>query len=308
MHVIRLEFDREQRVMRTWETIGLLPKQRELLNQLKQEKRRHGIVLIGGEQQSGVTTTCYAILSQHDSYLCNIVTIEREIIAILEGITHNTCVKDESLYSSKLQTIIRRDPEIVLAADLREAEAAKVAAKPGNDGPLIYVSMSASSTSELISKWAGLVGDPRKSFGALRAVVFQKLVRKLCENCRVPFKPGPDLAKQGLKFDSVEQLYRKGGQVELKNKVITCPICDGSGYMGQIGVFETMFLDNDTQKHLIAGDLKAAMAHARRVKQLTRLQDAALQHVATGETTLEEFGRVSSKKIKSTQKTPAPTK
>ncbi len=296
-HIIRLDFDRSQRIIRTWESIGLMSKQRDMLDQFKQEDKRHGIVLIGGEKQSGVTTTSYAILSQHDSYLSNIVTLEREVLATLEGITHTDSENTEGDYAAQLQTIIRRDPEVILAADLVDAEAAKIAAKPGKDGPLIFVSIPSSSTSELISRWAGFVADPRLSFDDLQAVVYQKLVRKLCENCRVAYKPPQDLAKQGLPIDSVEQLYRKGGQVEEKNKIVPCPICKGSGYLGQIGIFETMFLNNDTRKHLIAGDLKAAMAQSKRNKLFIRLQEAAWQKVASGETSLEEFGRVNKKKI-----------
>lgn len=301
-HLVRLDFNRTEGVLRTWESIGLLPKQRELLDQLKTDNRRHGIVLIGGEKQSGVTTTGYSILSQHDAYLCNIVTLEKEILATLEGVTHNGCDVNASNYATQLQTVIRRDPEVILAADLNDANAAKIAAKPGRDGPLIFITMSATSLSDLVSKWAGMVADPRQSFNALQAVVYQRLVRRLCENCRVGYKPSADLAKQGLPIDSVEQLYRQGGEVEHKNKVLTCPICDGTGYLGQIGVFETMFLDNEARKHLIAGDLKAAMSHARGKKQLIRLQESAWFKVAAGETSLEEFGRTTTNK-KSKSKT-----
>jgi type II secretory ATPase GspE/PulE/Tfp pilus assembly ATPase PilB-like protein len=303
-HTVRLEFDRKESVLRAWDSLGLLPKQRELLDQLKDENRRHGIVLIGGSTQSGTTTTGYAILSQHDSYLSNIVTLEQEVLATLEGITHNRVADYAGDYASQLQTIIRRDPEVILAADLTEAAAAKIAVKPGKEGPLIFISMAATSMTELISKWASYVADPRLSFDALQAVVFQKLVRKLCENCRVAYKPSDDLAKQGLPINTVDQLYRQGGQVEQKNKIITCPICKGSGYMGQIGVFETMFLDSETRKHLIAGDLKAAIACARRNKCFIRLQEAAWQKVASGETTLEEFGRTNKKTTKK-KKVPA---
>ncbi len=295
-HVVRLDFDRSQRVLRTWESLGMLDKQRELLDQLKQEDRRHGIVLIGGDTQSGITTTGYAILSQHDSYLSNIVTLEYEALASLEGITHHSVSENDGDYSAQLQTLIRRDPEVILATDLVEASAAKIAVKPGKDGPLIIITMPSSSTSDLISKWAGFVADPRQSFDALLAVVYQKLVRKLCENCRVAYKPSEDLSKQGLPSDRVEQLYRKGGEVEHKNKIITCPICKGSGYIGQVGIFETMFLDKDSRKHLIAGDLKSAMSSAKRSKMFIRLQEAAWQKVASGETSLEEFGRVSKMK------------
>ncbi len=293
-YVLRLEFDRAERVLRTWESIGLLQKQRDLLDQLKQPELRHGIVLFGGDSQSGLTTTSYAILSQHDSYLNNIVTLERQVLASLEGITHNTA--DDDNYASQLQTVIRRDPDVILAADLSDGEAAKIVSKPGKEGPLIFVSMRATSMSELLSKWAGLVSNPRQSFEGLQAVVYQKLVRKLCENCRVAYKPSSDLAKQGLPVDTVEQLYRKGGTVEHKNKTNPCPICAGTGYIGQVGVFETLFLDNETRKYLIAGDLKGALANARRSKRLIRIQDAGWRIVASGQTSLEEFGRVNKKK------------
>ena len=302
-HTVRLDFDRAERVIRAWDSLGMLPKQREMLDQLKQEDRRHGIVLLGGSNQSGVTTTSYAILSQHDSYLNNIVTLEQDPLATLEGITHQNAQEHEGDYAAQLQTTIRRDPDVILAGDLIDAEAAKIAAKPGKEGPLVIVSIPSSSLSELISRWAGFVADPKQSFDALQAVVYQKLVRRLCENCRVAYKPSPDLAKQGLPIDKVEQLYRKGGQIEEKNKIITCPVCKGSGYIGQIGVFETMFLNSETRKHLIAGDLKSAMAQAKRHKLLIRLQESAWQKVASGETSLEEFGRVNKKKT--TTKAPA---
>ncbi|MEE2912530.1 MAG: ATPase, T2SS/T4P/T4SS family [Planctomycetota bacterium] len=305
-HTIRLDFDRKERVLRSWETIGLLPKQRELFDQLKQEDKRHGIVLIGGGKQSGITTTGYAILSQHDSYLCNIVTLEREVYATLEGITHHTLGDISGDYAAHLQTLIRRDPEVILAADLQDSEAAKIAVKTGTDGPLLFITMPADSTSELLSKWAGHVSDPRQSFSNLKAVAFQRLVRRLCDNCRAPYKPTPDLKKQGLPVDSVEQLYRKGGQVEIKNKIVTCPVCEGSGYLGQVGVFETMFLDSDTRKNLIAGDLRAAMAQSRRNKGMIRLQEAAWEKVADGTTSIEEFARVNKKK-KSSKKSPKQT-
>jgi len=177
-----------------------------------------------------------------------------------------------------------------------------MAAKPGRDGPLIFVSMSSTSMSELVSKWAAMVADPRQAFDGLQAVVFQRLARRLCENCRVAYKPSEDLGKQGLPIDSVEHLYRQGGQVEYKNKVIECPVCSGKGYVGQVGIFETLFLDSDTRKHLIAGDLKGALAHAKRNKRYIRLQEAAWFKVADGDTSLEEFARVNPKKKKSKKK------
>jgi len=108
----------------------------------------------------------------------------------------------------------------------------------------------------------------------------------------VAYKPSEDLAKQGLPIKDVENLYSAGGQVQVKNKVFDCPVCRGSGYLGQIAVFETMFLTKDIRKHLIAGDLKAAITLAQREQQPIRLQDVGWAKVAAGITTLDEFGRV----------------
>ena len=134
------------------------------------------------------------------------MTLEQEVIGTLEGITHNNVADLDQPYATQLQTIIRRDPEVVLAADLNDADSAKMAAKPGREGPLIFVSMSSASMSELISEWAAMVADPRQAFDGLQAVVFQRLARRLCENCRVAYKPSEDLGKQGLPVDSIEHL------------------------------------------------------------------------------------------------------
>ncbi len=290
--VLRLEFDRREGALRSVDTIGFMPKQSAELHRLRDEELRHGIVLIGGERQQGLTTTGYALIASHDAYLCNIRTLEHEVIANVEGVTHQPLADGVGDYATQLQTIVRRDPEVILATDLVDAEAAKIAVKPGLDGPLIFITMPAKSMNDMVSNWAGMIGDPRAAFSGLRAVIYQRLVRRLCENCRVGYKPSEDLARQGLPIEGVDILFQAGGQIQIKNKVQTCPVCRGTGYLGQVAVFETLFLDDEGRKHLVAGDLKAARSHARRNKHMTRLQEAAWFRVAEGQTSLKEFGRV----------------
>ncbi len=291
-HSLKIEFDREKCIRIPLDTTGLLPEQIESLGVYQQDEHRHGVILVGSAKQQGLTATCYSLVHSHDSYLNNILALEKENMASLEGVTHQIVGEDGGDYQTNLQTVLRRDPEIILSADMDDAASASLAAKSGIDGPLIFVGMNASSFRDLVSKWASLVGDPREAFNSLQAVTYQRLVRKVCENCRVAYKPSEDLAKQGLPIKDVEHLYRASGQLQVKNKVVECPVCRGCGYLGQIGVFETMFLTKDIRKQLIAGDLKAAMALARRENKLVRLQDAGWAKVAAGTTTLEEFGRV----------------
>jgi len=126
----------------------------------------------------------------------------------------------------------------------------------------------------------------------LRAVINQRLVRTVCPNCRQAFTPSAEqLQKLGLPQDKVGQLYQASGKIQVKNKIETCPVCGGTGYLGRTGVFQTMILGDDTRRMIRSGDLKAAMAEARRNKMVYH-QEAALRKVVDGETTIEEIVRV----------------
>ena len=174
-HSLKIEFDRKKRIRIPLDSTGLLPKQTEALNVYQQDEHRHGVILVGSAKQQGLTTTCYSLVHSHDSYLNNILALERENIATLEGVTHQLVGEDGGNYATNLQTVLRRDPEIILSADMDDAASASLAAKSGIDGPLIFVGMNANSFRDLVSKWASLVGDPREAFNSLQAVTYQRL-------------------------------------------------------------------------------------------------------------------------------------
>ncbi len=140
--------------------------------------------------------------------------------------------------------------------------------------------------------WVKLVGDVKDATRALRAVVNQRLLRTLCPNCRQPYQPAPEQLKRlHLSPEKIRQLYRPGGQVQVKNKIEPCPVCAGRGYLGQTGAFEVFLISDDVQKPLMAGDLKAALGVARR-NRMIYLQEAAMSKIISGETRLEEVIRV----------------
>ena len=113
-----------------------------------------------------------------------------------------------------------------------------------------------------------------------------------CPNCRQPFQPTAEqLQKMSLPAAKVKQLHRASGKVQVKNKIENCPVCGGTGYLGQSGAFEVMVVDAQVRRLLTAGDLKGAHAHARRNKMIY-VQEAALSKVVSGETTIEEVIRV----------------
>jgi type II secretory ATPase GspE/PulE/Tfp pilus assembly ATPase PilB-like protein len=157
----------------------------------------------------------------------------------------------------------------------------------------MYIPQRAAGVGEQLQQWARLVGAVKMAARGLRFVINQRLVRNVCPNCRQAFPPSAEqLQKLGLPAGKVEQLYQASGKIQIKhNKVETCPVCGGTGYLGQTGVFQTMVIGEETRRLIRAGDLKAAMAEARRSKMLY-LQEAALRKVVDGETTIDEVVRV----------------
>lgn len=291
---LRIVFNLGKRLRKPFDDLGLLPQQLERLRVFEEVHERHGVVLIAAPPGNGLTTTAYALVSRHDAYTCNIKTLEREIRTTIDGVDHLLWDRNnpDIDYATALQSIIRRDPDVVLISELRDKETARVAAEPGLDGPLLYVPIRAASLTDAVRSWAKLVGDLKLAAGTLRCVMNQRLLRNVCPNCRQGYEPTPDLLKRmNLPAKKVEQLYRHSGKVQVKNKVDTCPVCGGTGYFGQSGAFEVLMIGDEERRLLLAGDLKGTLAAARRNK-MVYLQEAALHKALKGDTSVEEVIRV----------------
>jgi len=291
---VRLVFNRTKQVSKPIDGLGLLPAQLEAIKTVIPDHERHGIFLFGATAGQGLTTTGYSLIGRHDAYTSNVKTLEREIIARREGVDQVEFdpSNPDIDFATNLQSIIRRDPDIVLISELTEKQTARTAADPGIEGPLIYIPQRLPTINDQIRHWAKLVGDLKRAVKSLRIVMNQRLVRQVCPNCRQPFEPSAQqLRKMNLPPDKVKQLYQASGKVQLKNKIETCPVCAGTGYFSQIGVFQVMVVTDAVRRLLLAGDLKGALAEARRNKMMY-LQEAAVRKVVDGETTIEEVARV----------------
>jgi general secretion pathway protein E len=251
--MLRADVDLSKQIDRPFKKLGLLGSQVELIQATVESHDRHGIILIGAPQGHGLTTTCYAMLGRHDAYIANIKSLEREVLLQLDGpdqIQFDPTNPDVD-YPTNLQSILRRDPDVVLVDEIRDNESATIIAESGLDGPLIYVPQVQPSIVEQIRAWVKLVGDVKEATRSLRLVINQRLVRKLCSNC------------------------------------------NGSGYTGITAAFEVFSIDPEIRTVLGTGDLKAALALARRNK-MVYLQEAAMSKVVSGETSVEEVIRVTS--------------
>jgi hypothetical protein len=144
-----------------------------------------------------------------------------------------------------------------------------------------------------ITEWVKSVGDVKLAAGPLRLVIAQKLCRKLCLACRVGYQPSPDQAKKlGIAAGKQVELFKGSGKVQTKNKIIDCPMCNGTGYVGQIIISEVFVVDDEARVFLAKGDLKSAYNSSRLRHKLPGMQESALLRVRDGTTSLEEAIRI----------------
>ncbi len=291
---VRLIFDRAKRVLKPIDGLGLLPSQLEAVRAFEEPHERHGVFLFGAPAGHGLTTTGYGLLGRHDAYTSNVKTLETEIKGELDGVDHVQFdpSNPDVDYPTALQSILRRDPDIVLICELKDPRIAAVACEPGMQGPMIYVPQRQSTINDQIRHWAKLVGGVKSAVKSLRVVMNQRLIRQVCPNCRQAYQPTAEqLRRMNLPPDKVEQLYQASGKVQQKNKIESCPVCGGTGYFSQVGIFQVMIVTDEIRRLLLGGDLKGAMAEARRDKMLFQ-QEAALRKVVEGTTTIDEVARV----------------
>ncbi len=281
--------------------IGLMPEQYERLNKLKEFKQ--GLFLVTGPKKSGVTTTLYALLRNHDAFLNSINTLERQPSAELPNITQNIYTLSDSgatSFAKKLQEVIRMGPDIVGVADCDDAETAQVACAGARDGKMIYVALNADSVVQAIGKWIKMVGDRRMFAETLLGISNQRLLRELCKECKQAYTPDKELLRKfNIAPEKNKVLHRAGKvQYDKRGRETTCKNCRGTGYIGRTSVFETIILNDELRNVIIQSkSLSEISSQFRRAKMLY-LQEQAMRKVIAGTTDVNEMIRVLSKNKK----------
>jgi type II secretory ATPase GspE/PulE/Tfp pilus assembly ATPase PilB-like protein len=254
-----------------------------------------GVVLLAAAPDNGRTSTMYGLLKMHDAYTSNVQTVEMEPMDALEGIRQNIFdpASDGPEYSTLVRSILRRDPQVVGVAETPDDATAKEVSRVDIERTRIYLSIAADSAMGAIQKWVKAVGDLEGACKPLHGVIAQKLVRKLCVNCRQAYPPTPDMLKKlGIPANAAKQLYKKGGQVLNKsNKPEICPVCNGIGYNLQEGCFE-VYSFGEAERALLKSGNEAALRAELRKKQLPTIQQSALKKAIDGITSVEEVLRV----------------
>jgi len=291
--VLSILFNPREAVRRKPEDLGLFDNQLGELKSWAQEST--GVVLLGAPSDNGRTTTMYSMLLLHDAYTSNIQTIEYEIEDEIEGVKQIKFQADDENadFATLVRSTLRRDPDVVSVCDLPDADTGKNIAKSDHDRTRVYLSLKADSAIAAIQLYVRAVGDPKLAADGLRGVVGEKLIRVLCNNCKVAYQPTPEMLKKlRLPSNKVKQLNKKGGQVLIRNKPEICPVCNGVGYIGQTGCFGVFPIEDDERKMIAAQDWNGLQTMMRK-RSLPTVQQAALRKAVEGLTSIEEVSRIS---------------
>ena len=244
-----------------------------------------GLLLATGPTGSGKTTTLYSLLQANASPSKNYVTIEDPVEYYLEA-AGQVLVREKIglTFPVVLRAILRQDPDVILIGEIRDYETAEVAFHAALTGHQVFSTLHTNSALATIARLLDLGLKPFIVANALEGIIAQRLVRRICRNCRceVPVDPGA-CARLGPRFrDRLAVNFIGQG----------CAECNGSGYRGRIGIYELLLPDETLRDMIVHGaSLKEVTSHTRAMGHTSLWADAASK-VARGDTTLEEVLRV----------------
>jgi general secretion pathway protein E len=242
----------------------------------------NGIILVTGPTGSGKTTTLYGGLRLLNDGTRNILTVEDPVEYTIDGVGQTQVNPKVGLtFASGLRAILRQDPDVVMVGEIRDRETAEIAVQASLTGHLVLSTVHTNDAVGAITRMRDMKIEPFLLASTLRAVVAQRLVRKLCDQCRAPVQASSAVAAL-LGFDTGTPIYEARG----------CTECKNTGYKGRIGVFEIIRIDDDIRRMINAGGDESQIArHA--FLHAPNLGSAARSLVREGVTSAEEAVRVS---------------
>ena len=254
----------------------------------------YGMILVTGPTGSGKSTTLYALLAERNDPSINISTVEDPIEYTLPGITQTQVNREKGLdFSTALRAFMRQDPDVLLVGETRDLETAKTAVEAALTGHLVMTTLHCNDTASAIARLDEMGVEPFMVSASLLGIISQRLVRRVCTNCRISYKPShEELGRFGLLSSHETDVTFFGANTQDTNKYGWCQACNGSGYKGRVGVYEILKM-NDTIAAAVAK--KASTDVIRRMaleNGMKTLLGYGLQLVREGITTLAEVERI----------------
>jgi len=243
----------------------------------------HGIILVTGPTGSGKTTTLYAALSRLDPKALNIMTVEDPIEYDLDGISQTqTNSRIDMSFARALRTILRQDPDVVMIGEIRDLESAQIAIQASLTGHLVLTTLHTNDAVSAVTRLVDMGVEPFLLASSLIGVGAQRLVRKLCLECRAP------LAADAMPLRSLGLVSSPGNFHAARG----CPACNRSGYKGRTGIYEWLTIDDELRRLIHDRvDEQTLRKHAG-AHGMGSLRDDGMRLAAEGTVSLEEVLRV----------------
>ncbi len=247
--------------------------------------RSHGIILVTGPTGSGKTTTLYGALSKINTIDVKILTVEDPVEYQLKGINQMPISPKIGLtFASGLRAFLRQDPDIIMVGEIRDKETAEIAIQASLTGHLVLSTVHTNDSAGAVTRLVEMGVEPFLVASSLTAVLAQRLVRRLCPDCRQQYRPSDEeISKLGISRDRFRAL---GG--ELVFRPVGCSVCNKVGYRGRGGIYELLLVDDDIRQLVLRNvDSATIKKKATEKGMLTLLDDGALK-VAQGFTSIAE--------------------
>jgi type IV pilus assembly protein PilB len=263
--------------------------------------RPFGLILVTGPTGSGKTTTLYSALAERNDPGINISTAEDPIEYSLPGLTQVQVIREKGMdFASILRAFLRQDPDVILVGETRDRETAKTAIEAALTGHLVLTTLHTNDAASAIARLDEMGVESFMVSSSLIGVLAQRLMRRVCPECSIPYHPSPDeLARFGLStareadvtFYRANTLTNEELQQAAANNTL-CPTCKGSGYKGRCGVYEVMRVTERIQTLITEGAPTERIKEAAVEEGMKTLLAYSLNLVRQGATTLEEVERV----------------
>ncbi|HXM38324.1 MAG TPA: type II/IV secretion system protein [Gemmatimonadales bacterium] len=266
--------------VKSLESLGFNPGETAAINQLLQN--HEGVILVTGPTGSGKTTTLYSMIRQIQTEGVNIVTVEDPVEYRMQGIVQVQVQEKAGLtFGSALRSILRQDPNVILVGEIRDKETAQIAVQASLTGHLVLSTLHTNDAANAVTRLVDIGVEAYKIAAALRGVIAQRLMRKLCPTCKeVWMEAPPEKLRRWIPRGT--PLYRAAG----------CPDCAMTGYRGRFSIIEVLTMSAELERRIAAGEAADRIAEAARRGGMKSLWDSGLAHVTRGESTIDELMRV----------------
>lgn len=249
----------------------------------------YGMLLVTGPTGSGKTTTLYAALSEINTGLDKIVTIEDPIEYQLPGVLQIPVNEKKGLTFAKgLRSTLRHDPDKIMVGEIRDNETAQIAVQAALTGHQVFTTVHANNVFDVIGRFANMGVDSYSLVSALSGILAQRLMRSVCPHCCSKHVP----SSQELELLGLSEATSSPNMFDNLKKANGCPECRGTGYKGRTAIAETLSIDDDMRDLLVQQASITSIKKAARDKGFQSLRDNAIAVALRGETTLDEVNRV----------------